>query len=696
MRRTLLLGLCAAVLLGTSPAAGAAQVRDTVVTLDSMSVRVTRGDARLARVPAAVAVVGGDELRSARAGIGLDEALGVVPGLYVSNRHNFSLGPRVTIRGLGSRTAFGVRGVRVIADGIPLTLPDGQTNLGNLDLLSAGTIEVLRGPASALWGNAAGGVILVRTGVPAQEGTGAEARVVVSDLGSGTDDPANLRRYSVRLGGRSGRVGWIASGSHLDQRGYRAHSTARVTQFNGIARVATDADGELTVLLNAVDSPEAENPGSLPADSAQQRPSAAWPNNVRTGSGESTRQVQAGISWADGLGRGRFEAGAWGLTRDVDNPLPFGYITVDRVAAGARAAWSGSLGESLELTTGIDLEHQRDERTERSNEAGAPGAELRRDQVDRVTTLAPFVQGRVRLGDRAGLTAGARYDRFAFAVDDAFLGDGTDDSGDRDLSAASGFLGATLDVSPGWTLWANAGTAFQTPTTTELINRPPVPGSPCCPGGFDPELEPQTARSAEAGVRHGTARLSLDLSAFAMNVGDAIVPFQVPDVDARTFYRNAGETRHRGIEAGLTLATAGATARAAYTWTRVTFEDDGDATTDFEDNDVPGAPEHRFVLRLARPFGPFRAEADLDHTGAYWADDANTARNDAATVVGLRLEATLAAGRGRVRPFVALLNATDTRYNGSVVVNAFGGRYYEPSPGRSLMLGLTIDTGYGW
>lgn len=695
MRRSLaaLLLLAAA---AATPAAGQRPARDTVFTLDSLAVRVTRSDARLARVPAAVAVIAGDELRAARPGIGLDEALGVVPGLYVSNRQNHSLGPRVMVRGLGARTAFGVRGVRVIADGIPLTLPDGQTNLNNLDLLSAGSIEVLRGPASAIWGNAAGGVILARTAVPAREGTALDARVVFGDLGHGGSDPANLRRYSLRAGGRSGRTGWTASGSWLEQRGFRAHSAARVAHFNGIARIGTGPASELTLLLNAVDSPEAQNPGSLPADSARLRPGAAWPNNVRTGSGESTRQIQAGISWTAPVSAGRFEAAAWGLTRDVHNPLPFGYITVDRFAAGARAAWSGDAGDALHVTAGIDVEHQRDERTERDNDGGDPGPELRRDQVDRVTSVAPFVQGRLHATERVGLTAGVRYDRFDFAVDDAFLGDGTDDSGSRDLSAASGFAGITFEAAPGWTLWSNAGTAFQTPTTTELINRPPAPGEPCCPGGFDPDLDPQVARSFEVGLRHGTGPLSLELSVYAMDVDDAIVPFQVPEVDARTFFRNAGATRHRGFEAGLTTTLAGTVARAAWTWSRVTFEDDGFDDQAFEGNLVPGTPEHRVALRLRRPVGFFTVELDGEHTGPYWADDANTARNRAATVFNLRVDATLGAGSATLRPFVALLNATDTRYNGSVVVNAAGGRYFEPSPGRSLTFGLSVTTGPGW
>lgn len=696
MTRVAALCVCLAVL--ASPANAQNPVRDSarVLSLDSIAVRVTRADARLADVPAAVSLLTGLELRAARPGIGLDEALGVIPGVYVSNRHNFSLGPRLSMRGLGVRAAFGVRGVKVVADGIPLTMPDGQTNLNNLDLLSAGAIEILRGPASALWGNAAGGVLLVRTDVPADGTTRFEARAAFSDLGRGGDDATNLRRFALKGAGGAGRLGWLISASRLEQRGFRAHSDAEANLVNTLVRIGTGASSELTLVLNAADVPVANNPGSLPIDSARNRPSIAWPNNVRTGSGESARQIQMGASFNGALGAGRIEAGTWALTRTVDNPLPFAYIEVDRKAAGARVAWNGAPAQSaaVQVTVGADLEHQQDERREFDNASGSPGSERRRDQTDRVTAVAPFAQATLALGDGGALTAGVRYDRVSFDVDDALLSDGRDDSGTRTLSATSAFAGLAWDAAPRWTVWGNIATAFQTPTTTELLNAPPPAGGPCCPGGFNAELDPQTARGIELGVRtRGTRRITFDVAAFLMNVDDAIVPFQVADVPDRSFFRNAGRTRHRGIEAGLGFAAAGAQARAAYTWNRSTFVDDGDDARSDEGNIVPGAPEHRVVVRVRRPFGRLAAEIDLDRVSEYPVDDANEFMNPGSTVVDLRLEADLAIGASAIVPWVALLNATDERWNGSVVVNAVGGRYYEPAPGRHLMLGFTLRTG---
>jgi iron complex outermembrane receptor protein len=245
-------------------------------------------------------------------------------------------------------------------------------------------------------------------------------------------------------------------------------------------------------------------------------------------------------------------------------------------------------------------------------------------------------------------------------------------------------------------VFANVATSFQTPTTTELINAPPAPGEECCPGGFNVDLEPQRATSFEAGMRARIgARMDLQASAFTMDVTDAIVA--LASIDGRDFFRNAAETRHRGIELAVAASAGPVQGSAAWTWSDFTFVDDGDPDESFEGNQMPGVSPHHLHLRgsVRLPLHA-RIEMDLDHAAEYPTNDANSGPgNPAATVLDLRLSLRHTFGGLAVEPFLALQNLTDETYFSSVVVNQVAGRYYEPAPGRNVYFGVTIGTG-GW
>lgn len=687
-----------AILFGAATAA--AQQRDTtrVVALDSLEVTVVRRTVPLERVPAAVSALTRADLQAGQLTVGLDEALAAVPGVIVSNRYNFSLGPKISIRGFGARTAFGVRGVRVIADGIPLTMPDGQTNLNNLDLGSAGRIEIIRGPASALYGNAAGGVISVTTEAPPPVPFAMQARGVAGDLGVGADAPTQLGKVQLKAGGTVGGTGYLLNLSRLETDGFRDFSAARQTLLNGTARMMLGATTRLTTVLSFVDAPLAQSAGALPADSVQRRRTMAWPANVRAGAGEATRQFQVGAALARSTTEDRLDAAVYLLRRTLDNALSFGFIELERWGGGGRIAYGRSHGfgnAAIAWTAGADAELQSDGRQEFDNNGGRPGDRQVRDQTDHVAAVGPFMQATLTLRERWDFSAGARYDAVAFDTDDNFLADGRDDSGSRTLSALSSFAGVAYAPRPDLTVFANFATTFQTPTTTELINAPPSPGQPCCPGGFNPELDPQLGRGFEVGARAPLGPVAVEIAAFHIRVTNTLIPFQVEDVEGREFFRNAGESRHQGLEIGARTRLGPVQASAAYTLSDFTFVDDGDPAADNEGNDLPGVPPHRIygAIRVT-PADRLTFDAEVDHTSSYFASDANTAaaQNPAATVIDLRARYRFDIGGVAFEPFLAVNNVTDELYNASVVVNAFGGRYFEPAPGRNFYLGATIGS----
>jgi iron complex outermembrane recepter protein len=684
------IALAGALLLWTVELQGQALPRDTaLIRLDTLQVPVTRSTMDPERTPLALSRIGRSTIQDGRPTISLDEALAGVPGLVVSNRQNYSLGPRIIMRGMGARAAFGVRGVRVLVDGIPLTMPDGQTNLNNLDLGSAGSIHVLRGPASALFGNAAGGVIAIET-EPAPGALAAEARIVAGDQARG--DLARLWKAQAKVGQTVGAVDYVASMARMETGGYRDHSRSEQTLFNSRAGLTLSETTRLGFVLSVADMPLAQNPGSLPLDSARATPTMAWPANARLGAGEKTRQAQVGARMVRARSAARTDVSVYGVRRSLLNPLPFGVIDLGRDAGGLRAQHEQRLrlrGRPV-ITAGADVELQRDDRREFANVDGQPSGLPRRDQEDRVSTVGPFVQLR---GDAGALsiTAGARYDAVRFDVRDR-RGVEPDRSGGRTLDAVSSMLGASY-ARGRTTVFANIASAFQTPTTTELINSPPATGEPCCPAGFNPHLEPQRARSAELGIRGPQGLLTYGVAAYHMSVRDALVPFQVPNAEGRDFFRNAARTRHRGVEVDASLRPHPAVVlNGAYTFTDVRFHAAAGADQ-HSGNRLPGIPPHRLHLALTLRAAGAEFTAESDVTAAQFTDDANTVRAPAVTRLDLRAQTSLRVSGVEIAPFVALNNALDARYFGSVSVNAAAARYFEPAPGRNVYLGSTLRTG---
>lgn len=675
--------LCAALLLAMLPASHArAQqpARDTAAyLLPAITVKALGPAIPAASAPVALTATDRVGERPTDPDLSLATSLRTVPGVQVDNRYNFSLGDRISIRGFGARAQFGVRNITVLLDGIPLTLPDGQTDLSIVDPAFLGRIEAVRGPASAIYGNAAGGALLLETSPPPAHGGAGWLRY--------TGGGAGLRR----LDGSAG-LGWKGGGlrvdaSRLDYAGFRQHQRTGSWHGHAVARLRPGA-GELTLSADAVRY-NAQSPGSLPDSLLLADPTRAYPLYITQATGERATAAQLGARWKAGLGPARLELAAWGRSRSVDNPIPSAIITIDRGLGGARATLHSGGGPVFWLLGG-EAAVQSDLRRNYANDAGQRGA-LTLDQRERVRSASAF--GRIYAGlGPVGLLAGVRYEDDAFRAQDHLItATNPNDSGTRDMHALSPMAGLRLTPLPGVNLYANVATAFETPTTSELANRPDGAG------GFNPTLQPAHTVSYEAGARGDLSRhVRYDVAAYRARVTDALVPFQVPNAPGRDYFRNAGSTVHRGVEARLVLGVGGGwSATAAYTYTDVRFEHYVVAGTSYDGNRVPGVAPQRADLSLLYRFavGGYLG-LSADYSAAVPVDDANTMSADPYTLLGARLALPeLGVGVGRVSPFVAIHNALDRRYVGSVVVNAYGGRYFEPGPGRTIYAGVSLRLG---
>lgn len=677
----------AAVPLSPSPAPAQTEEGDTV-TLPPVVVSVLRSPVRLDRLPFSASVMGGPELREGAAGLFIEEALHALPGVRVQNRYNASVGERISIRGFGARSQFGVRGIKILVDGIPATLPDGQTTLDHLDVGSLGRVEALRGPAAAMYGNGAGGVLLFRSAAPFGGSYRQEATVVAGSDG--------LLRVQATGSGTSGGIGVRASVArnvfdgfrdNVSESGEDPYSRAERTTLNAVLTSAAGG-GTLTVQLSGLDL-DALNPGSLPADLFAEGSNQAWGFNVARKTRKDVRQGQAGVSWSGPLGGFEGTISAYGVRRELDNPIPTRVIDLKRNGGGVRAAlgreWGGS-DRAGRVDFGVEGDFQGDDRRNYANQGGDRG-DLQVDQQESVRAVAAFGQASVPLGTRLTAMGALRVDRFNFTADDRLVGeDNPDDSGDRAMGNVSPSFGLHLDLGEHG-LFGSVARSFETPTTTELANQPDRAG------GFNPHLEPQRGWTVEGGVRGALGgRSAYDIAIFNTTLTNQLLPFEVPAAPGRTFYRNAGKSRVRGFEFSTrTELSSLLTARLAYGYVDARFTEFAIRDETFDDNRVPGIARHRVEGALRMGGGVWFGELRVESRGEVHANDANDASADGFTLVELRFGATgVRAGNLRLSPFAAVTNLTDVRYASSVVVNAFGGRYFEPGPDRGGYLGLSV------
>lgn len=700
--------------------ARARAVADTAQRLGRSIITVTRTPEAAKRAPWAVGVVEKSGVVGASATLGVDEALPAIPGVYIANRYNYALDQRLSIRGAGARANFGLRGVKVLLDGVPQSAPDGQSQLTNVDLAGVSRVEVLRGSASTLYGNGAGGVIAFTSDLSAPDALGQSARVSGWAFG--------MRKVQLRTSGRTDNVIGAFSLSRTTTDGTRQYSRADTRQLMAAVDWARDARTTVQFRVNAAATPEALNPGALTAaEYAANRDSAAAINRAR-GAQRSLSQTQFSVRMQRAGDNFTWSATTYVMRRLVDNPLatsPAGTIAANVGTVGSLGRWiegvrldgtwspDGSASGRADLsagassvatvswprvTAGLDLQRADDRRRNWRGTAGrrtAPTDTLLLDQREVVASVGPFVLATWTPVRDLTWSAGGRYDQLAFDVHDHFFRDAAgasngDNSGSRTMRAASGHAGVVWAWRSSFAPYANYATAFETPTTTELNSR--ADGA----GGFNPDLGPQTTRTIEAGARGVVGGVvTYSVSLFRSNVNDAII--QYLETNGRAYFRNAGATRRDGLEIGAEARVA-RWLTASVAWTEsdyrfVHYRVPNGARTDTLDGKREAGVPRRFVRTgLQAHWAGWTLDADHSTAGALFGDDRNTlpVADWGRGLVNVRFAWRGAVGGTQFHPFVAVNNLLDTPYVASVTINGSQGRVLEPAPLRNWYLGLDV------
>lgn len=669
------------------------QARDAA--LAPVLVIAPRADDDALTVPAAVDRIDAAELSRARPQLQLNESLQRIPGVVVRDRQNQAQDLQVSIRGQGARATFGVRGVRLYTDGIPATMPDGQGQVSHFALEAAERIDVLRGPFSALYGNASGGVIEVTSAAPPDRVEAAFGFVAGADA---------LRRTSVSLRGpwcddRCG--GYRLDGARVQGNGYREHSAYARDAAQALLR-GEHAATRWTLLANTLQL-QAQDPQGLTAAELAFDRHAASPNALRFDARKTVEQQQAGARIERDAGQIQqfallFYAGRRQTTQMLTVPVPVqaspasggGAIALDRHYRGADLRWRLTTGAfSMVAGVALDIADERRQGFENfvGERLGVRGA-LRRDEDDRVDGNDQYLQLGWQPSQRWHLALGARHSRVAFDTRDYYVRPGNpDDSGRLDYSRTSPVVGALLRATPTLSVYANAGRGFETPTFAELAYRGDG-GS-----GLNTALQAARSRNVEIGLRSHEQRRVWSAAMFENHTQAELVV--ASNQGGRSVFANAGRSRRRGIE----LAAEGELAPQWHYAVSATWLD-ARYGSDFTIGDSPLIEAGRRIPGLARgaAWGQLRwsPAAALDlmlearALGSVYADDANRALAPGHAVFDLALERRfrLAAFDGRL--FARLENLLGRDYVGSVIVNDANARWFEPAPGRGLMLGLQL------
>ncbi len=632
-----------------------------------------------------------------RAGIDLSEVLSGVPGVHVANRHNQAQDLQLSIRGFGARSAFGVRGIRLLVDGIPATYPDGQGQFSSFDLDAAERIEVLRGPFATLYGNHSGGVVQLFTA----PGEGAP-----SLSGGFTAGAWGTRRLRLGANGAREGVAWRANLSRLEADGFRRRANVRRDQ--GFARLDfTATPGRtLTLVANAQRQPDTEDPQGLAWDTFRRDPRAVEAPSRTFRTRKSVDHAQAGLRFEQQLDAGTLELRAWAGRRSVEQFLSIpvaaqldarsagGVVDFDRDFHGLGARWSTGAplaGGELTLSFGADLERSVDARRGYENFVGdmlgVRGA-LRRDETDTVTRVDPFVQAVWERGDWQW-SAGLRHSTVRFRVDDDYVaGTNGDDSGSVTYRRATPAVAVLWKAHPALNLYASAGTGFETPTLGELS----YSGDG---GGFNFGLKPAVSHQAEVGLKAFVgAATRLEAALFAVRTEDEVVVAE--SSGGRTSYANAARTRRHGLELRLESQLAPTLAlRGSLTWMEAEYASGftNGTVTVATGNRLPGVPRLAASLELDwQPMRGLTLSAEALHRGQREVSDRNDARAAPAyTLLNLAVATEQQRGAWSLRQMLRVDNVLDRTYVSSVIVGQAQARFYEPGPTRSWYAGVSLD-----
>lgn len=644
------------------------------------------------KAPFAVTVIDKYRIQTATQQLSMYENLASIAGVFAMNPDNFSQDLRISIRGFGSRAAFGIRGIRIFTDGLPEGTPDGQVDVDNIDMGAIQQMEVIRGAASGIYGNASGGIIYLTTESPTLQKIIGEFNQSFGNYG--------FSRNQVKAGQKFKKFSYFVNLSHNKTTGYRAWSEMENAIMNAKFIFELSPKTKLTALVNIGNSPVANDAGGLTAEQMKENPRQAAATNLLFETGEIVNQRRIGVVFeTKPTDNQTFTARVFGTSRNLTNRLAVasnGFGDLARIYYGT--GFSYQLNQKIatkpyRLKIGFDFENQHDDRqrfaylkTIENNVTHYKQDKLALAQFENFRSIGCYILQDFQPTKQLTLTIGGRFDNLALALNDRFLADG-DQSDNLTFNKVNPTLGINYEFKKHISLYSNFATSFETPTLNELSNNPEGTG------GFNPNLKPQQAKSFEIGTKvYLFSKLKYDIAAFNIETINDLVPYQITGQGTKTYYRNAGKTHRKGIEISANYQISkGFTAYFTHTFSDFKYVDYTANNISYAGKYLPAIPKNntQLELRYAHPKG-FWASLQARKISKLYANDANTTFANAYQTIHLKMAYTVKIKRLTYEPYLSINNLTNSHFVGNLLINASNNRYFEPALPRYFFGGIKI------
>ena len=597
--------------------------------------------------------------------VNFQDAIDFSSGLWITNSENQAQDNRMAIRGFGARSAFGIRGLKIILDGIPLTTPDGQSQVDNIPFQLIENVEIMKSLSSTRYGNASGGVVSINTFSNLKD-------KYIVEAGYGSYGYKNIKgTYSTN----SERSSTILNISQAESDGYRDHSSyLNKSLFFKHVRKFQNMNLKLNLLY--FDSPYAFDPGGLNIESVEENRSQARDRNVLYNSQESIKQMQTGVvlDWDTKLGQ--VNSNLYYSNRDFIGLLPFtngGYVELNRDFYGAEISIKHK-SKNFEWMVGTSIQDQKDHRKRFENNEGEKGIKVM-DQIESFKSYGAFVLGSFNK-PKYSIQAGLRYDGHEISLDENIGIDQQYIDYSKSLNALSPNLGLIFRASNKAEVYINYGQSYETPSLSELSVNPNGTG-------FNEELSPMISKGVDIGFRKSHKDVSYNLTAFYIDTEDEIVSYEIWGMN---YYRNLGTSKRYGIELeGSYRLNKLNTFNASYTQANYEF------TNQLINGQLPGVPKSNFSIEWIFNKDTFYAKLDLKYAHSLFADDMNQFKVPSFFLSNLALKNTYRIKDLDITAGFQIRNLFDEKYYDNIRLNAFGNRFYEPASLRSYIFSVSTN-----